>query len=307
MKYIGKNKLNPWNCFGKVIIVGFFASCSVLIQGCATGSSSQSVSASLKRISEPGPVTIRLKGKGGDQTTTRFYSHSRTKNYHQAQIVKKKDEIVEFSLLETIKNHNEKSDRITVLSTAKDKDGIVSLHDLAFPEVNEVIEYIYTSTGKVLKAGDYPKWSIFYVPPLPLPSGSVSVGDTWEMTEEWRSMNNGIPLQVSLVGILKNVYQCGQDRCADIELSGDVAIANAPAVEINFISEMHGRLLFNLDKGINVWSLIQGQEDLRVNQDQTVVISCLASNLLGPEEIKLPTSDTITKCDPTGNPVTEIP
>lgn len=302
-----KPSLSIWNYLENAIIVGFFASCSVLIQGCATGRSSQSLSASLKRINDPGSVTIQLKGQKGDKAATRFYSHSQTKSFHQAQIVKKKDEIVEFTLVETIKHNNTSSDRITVLSTSKDKDGVVSLHDLAFPEKDEVIEYIYTSKGKVLKAGDYPKWSIFYVPPLPLPDGPVQVGDTWEMTEEWRSMNNGIPLQVSLVGILKNVYQCGEDRCADIELSGDVAIANAPAVEIDFISEMHGRLLFNLDKGMNVWSLIQGQEDLRVNEDQTIVVSCLASNLLEPETAQFSMDRSMTKCDPTGQPVTEIP
>ncbi len=292
--------ISIYNNSAKYIIVSLLASCSILTQGCAT--TNQPWSASLKRVNQPGAVTIQLKGQKGDQAVTRFYSHSQTKNFHQAQIIKKKDEIVEFSLVESIKSHNLKEDRITILATSKDKDGVVSLHDLAFPEKDEVIEYVYTSRGKVLKAGSYPKWSIFYVSPLPLPEGPVNVGDTWEMTEEWRSMNNGIPLQVSLVGILKNVYQCGEDRCADIELSGDVAITNASIAEIHFVSEMHGRLLFNLDKGMNVWSMIQGQEDLRVNEDQTVVTSCLTSRLLKSEKVQwLSESSSRVNCLPTGH------
>lgn len=302
LKSLRQNHLTHRNHSIKCLIVGIVCSCSVLIQGCATGSHSNAMYSNLKPIENPGPVTIELKGKKGDTVKTRFYSHSLTKNFHQSQIIKKKDEIVEFSLVEEIRQSDSKKDRIIVLATSKEKDGVVDLHDLAFPELDETIEYVYTSKGKVIKAGEYPQWSIFYVPPLPLPEVPVQVGDTWEMKEEWRSMNNGIPLQVNLVGILKNVYQCGADRCADIEMSGDVSLANATAVDINFVSEMNGRLLFNIDKGVSVWSMIQGQEDLRTNDDQTIVLSCLASNVLQPDGVVLQ-QNPVTQCQPTGEPI----
>ncbi len=220
-----------------------------------------------------------LKGRPGDVVETRYVSKSDSKNYHQGQITKEKEEVVEFTLVERVKAVDVVKDQITVESTSKDKDGIVDLHDLAFPEVDEVIEYVYATDARVLKAGTYPEWSVFYVAPLPLPKNEVRVGDTWEMNDEWRSLKNGIPLQVSLVAILKELKKCGPHTCAEIEISGDVGLVGAPPDEIQFISEVKGMVTFNVDRGIPVASNIESNEDLRMANDQTVVKSTIESKV----------------------------
>ncbi|MCB0406572.1 MAG: hypothetical protein KDD34_00130 [Bdellovibrionales bacterium] len=282
--------VSDWNYKRKIFFVSFLVSCCMTLQACSHMSGSGS---HLKALEVTEPVTIQLKGAAGDIHQTRFYSHSYSKNFQSGQIVKEKDEIVDFTLEEKIARVN-KAGNITLTATTKKKDGIVDLHELAFPEVDEVIEYLYTPQGKVLKAGDYPDWSIFYVPPMPLPSQPVSIGDTWELNDGWQSMNNGIPLTVNLVGIFKNLYACGSDRCVDIEVSGDVSVAKVLEAQMDFVSEIQGRILFNIDKGAIEWSHIQSREDLRMAESQTTVASCLISQLINNEK----NSVAPLKCQP---------
>lgn len=251
--------------------VGFLATCLLFLISCANLT---------KKNALPEAVRLQLKGKPGDVVKTRYVSKSRSKNFHQGQVTKEKEEEVEFTLVERVKSIDLVNNRITIESTSQDKDGIVDLHDLAFPEVDEVIEYIYQTDAKVLKAGGYPDWSVFYVSPLPLPSKEVRVGDTWEMNDEWRSLKNGIPLQVSLVAILKSLKPCGQNLCAQLEISGDVGLVGAPPDQIQFVSEVKGEVLFDIDRGIPVQSRIESEEDLRMANDQTVVSSTVESRVI---------------------------
>jgi hypothetical protein len=111
----------------------------------------------------------------------------------------------------------------------------------------------------------------------------VRVGDTWESESEWISLKNGIPLKVGIVGILKNLYECGPETCADIEVSGAVEILGMKKADVSFLSEISGRILYNIDQGMPLWSLIRSSEDLRLKESRTAVQGCVTSRMKTPE------------------------
>ena len=135
--------------------------------------------------------TIHLKSEEGRVENIKYFSHSKIKSFEEQQLIREKDEIVEF-LVESKSLASDQGNIRNILTTLE-KDGLVDLHDLAFPEVKERIEFVFKPNAEVLYAGSYPKSSVFYVPPLSLPSDAVKVGDTWEMQRSWISMKNNIP------------------------------------------------------------------------------------------------------------------
>ncbi len=250
-----------------------------------------------RELKAEGPVQLKLKGEKGGQTKTRYFSHSHILTFENSQLVRERDEVVEFSILNKYTDVNPSNGDISFVSTAVDKDGSVALNDLAFPEVKEKMEYILTTTGEVLKAGEQPVNSVFYLPPVPLPKSEVEVGDTWELTREWIGKNNGIPLQVKVVAILKSLVDCEGKTCAVIEVSGNVGVLADEVLASRFASELQGYVLFSIDKGDVLWSRIQSTETLQLPDDSSKVVSCMSSVLIEPEDVKpeIPAKDH--KCE----------
>ena len=57
------------------------------------------------------------------------------------------------------------------------REGVGLLHDLAFPEPGEIIDMEMSPEGTgYVKAGHFPKNSLFYLPPVPLPKEALMVG-----------------------------------------------------------------------------------------------------------------------------------
>lgn len=247
-------------------------------------------------------IKLALKSEKGVEDITRYYSHSYIRDYEGPQLVRERDEIVDFRVLEKIMGVNKKGE-ITVLTSTTTKDGTVDLHDLAFPEKGEEIEYIFNRDGKVLKAGDLPPDSIFYVPPLALPKGPVKVGDTWALDHAWISLKNGIPLAVHLVAILKSIRQCGKGLCADIELSGSVELVGLKKEAI-FNSSIWGRMLMSVEKGSVLWSEVRSRERMTLSGKGTDVLSCLVSGLEAPADLQILKVKPV--CKPTQDPVKPI-
>jgi len=272
----------------------FFLSTSLFVVGCSTSSKSVDVN---------GPVTLRLKGEQGQTDITRYYSHAKINAFAEDQKVKERDEIVDFSVSEKTKAVDEKNKRLTVVSSTIRKDGTVDLHDLAFPELNEEIEYVFDDLAKVFKAGPYPPESVFFVPPLPLPEEAVEVGSTWNMDHAWIGLKNGIPLQLQIIGILKGFGRCGsKDRCADIEISGNVDVIGIKKAAVEYRSEVWGRLLFSLDRGAVVWSEVRNKEMMRTPEESLEILACMASVLEEPRGL-LPKSGLKAFCVPNDEPV----
>ena len=250
-----------------------------------------------------GPVSIRMGGKPGSASETRYYSTSRILTYADKQLLRDRTETVDFTVRTEIKSVDTKSDRITYKSRTVRKDGAVALHDLAFPELNEELEYVIRSNAQVLQAGAFSPQSIFFVPSIPVPDQPVQVGDTWSMEHTWFSAREAIPLRLSITAILKDIVSCEGRRnaCADLEISGSVGLVLTPTQRgSKFESKIWGRMLFSLVRGDVVWSQTRSREEMVTKSDRVLVSSCMISQLNLDAK-------TVFGCHPVEEPITEVP
>jgi len=87
---------------------------------------------------------------------------------------------------------------------------------------------------------------------------------------------------LDMVTIFKEVYACGGQACADLEISGRVKILRANK-KVRFRSNISGRLLFSIEKGAIVWGHIRNSEVLTTAEQKVAVESCLDSILVEPK------------------------
>ncbi len=248
-------------------------------------------------------IRIELKGKPGAVLETRYQSNSHVKTFADGQILRDKQESVDFTVVTKIKAFDEKEKVLTYSVSTVAKDGTVDLHDLAFPEKNEEIEFKARTNGVVLKAGKYPPQSLFFVPSLPVPKDEVRVGDTWTMDHTWYSAHDGIPLKLDVIGILKDMVPCGGGLCADIEVSGSIKLSQPPtSVGARFASRVWGRVLYSPSRGDIVWSEMRSQEEMDVGSEKMSVLSCMVSETLVKDRYKTPVT-----CTPDLAPVLNVP
>jgi len=242
----------------------------------------------LEEIRNPGPIELRLKADLNHPEQVEYISRSRSSSLEDNQLRQQKEESVTFvSQAETLKAEAAK-DRFTQSLTIVKKEGTVDLHDFAMPELGESLEVTADSHGRILKAGDYPENSVFYVPPVSLPDGPVSIGDTWTLKAGWLSLEEMIPYQLDMVSILKAVWKCGKDRCAQIEISGDVTLDGPAAQAMSFKSQWRGMIYFDIEAGTVVWSRVDSVEQFAAGNVRRDVDSCLEAALVSPDEEKIP-------------------
>lgn len=256
------------NDYRKPLAVGTLIACLTIFVGCAgTG---------YKPLKDSGkPLNLEFRPSVGDKETIQYYSHTHIRISEGDQLIRKKEELLEFDVESQISKVE--GDQIFVDLKTTRKDGTASLHDLAFPELGELLSVIYTTKAKVVESGGHPKSSIFYVPPISLPEKPVAVGETWEMTHTWVGSSNGVKLKLDLVTIFKNLYSCDGQRCADLEISGSVTIPGLSQSDIKLDSLVSGRLIYNLDSSALVWSLVKSQESLHNTDSRVFVQSCMIS------------------------------
>ncbi len=284
--------MTSWRLF--YTSLGLFGLSSLV--GCATlGGPSGSL---------PKAVEIRFKGKAGETTETRYFSNSHILSYEAQQLLRDRTEGVDFSVNSHVSKFDEKGKILSFELRTIRKDGTVALHDLAFPELNEEIDYVVRSTGEVLHAGRYLTQSLFYVPAMPIPAGPVEVGDTWTMDHTWLSAKDAIPMKLEVVGILKDIVVCEKVKiCADIEISGHVGLVAAPTVAgAHFESRLWGRMLFSIERGDVIWSEMRSDENMTMPGDRMAVTSCMVSETKLGADYK-----TAFACDPSEQGVGKIP
>lgn len=234
--------------------------------------------ASAPHKTQPESIRIELRGQAGASTETRYHSHANVKTYSESQILRDKQEVVDFTTITKIRSFDPATKLLSYTVRTTEKDGTVSLHDLAFPEKNEEIDFIAKTNGIVIKAGSYSPQSLFFVPAMPVPGEEVRVGDTWTMEHTWFSAADNIPLKLDIVGILKAIVPCAGTICADIEVSGSVKLVrSATTANARFDSRVWGRILYSPSRGDIVWSEMRSQEEMNVGADQMSVLSCMVS------------------------------
>lgn len=262
------------------------ASVAALLIGC---SSNRLKMEQAEKINPSKAVTIELKLNPGSQFDTHYLSNAYIRNYSDQQLTREKHEAVDFTTQTKALDYNPNLKLLRYSMKTVSKDGQVNLHELAFPEKNEEIEFIVRSNAQVIKAGKNPPDSLFFVPSLPVPDHPVEVGDTWEMIHEWRSAAEKIPLRLETVGILKGLVKCEGDKtCADIEISGGVKLAIKPdAVGAKFGSRIWGRMLFGLERGDIIWSEVRSEEEMGAGNDRVLIQSCMVSETKVSKDLKL--------------------
>jgi hypothetical protein len=243
------------------------------------------------------PVLLELSGSLNRQEVLRYFFASHKQSQAGTAKPEIKQENVDFEVQTTTKEVFPGGE-VSYLVQTLNRKGDVPLHDLAFPEPGERLEQIMTRSGRVLKAGEYPPESIFFLPPIPLPIDAVSVGDTWSLRHRWASDSSGLPLELDLVAIFKSVYACGEgDECADLEISGQVSLPQkVPGLQLE--SQIEGHMLFAIKYGSVVWSEIRTSEKVIADQTTATIHSCLKSHIKNPENYKWKW-DTEIQCDPT--------
>lgn len=242
----------------------------------------QGISCAHQTLSAQKDVLLELKGAPGRKDQTRYYSHTRTEVIEDNQLLREKDEMVDFTV-ESVLTAGP-ADRVSFTSKTIRKDGTFDLHDLAFPEKGESIDFVLSKNATVLSVSDYPPSSVFYIPPIPLPDRPVRLGDTWEIRHLWASQDQGIPMELRVIGILKSVNKCPSGTCALIAISGDVQIAGRLDEAHQFHSELNGEMSFAVEQGLITWSLIQSDEQLKSADGKIHVTSCLMSKLDDPKQ-----------------------
>lgn len=262
--------------------------------------------AMLRRAPAPERIEIVLKGQPGQKNETRYYSNSRSLLYSESQLLRDKTESVEFTVGTEITGHNPAEKLLSFNVRTLQKDGVVPLHDLAFPEVNEKVEYVVrTDSAQVLRASRYSPQSVFFIPTLPMPQKAVRPGDTWVMEHDWISSHDQVPLRLQVVAIFKDIVACGKNWCADLELSGNVSFSGLVVTGrsgFHFVSRLWGRVLFDLDRGDVIWSEIRNYEDVGSAKERTLVHSCMVSELKTGARYKTP-----LVCEPAEKPVQAVP
>jgi len=236
---------------------------------------------SVKEVKINTPVKLELSQQLGQFDITHYRYHSSKSTLDERKIKIKRDEIVDFKVRSEIKGLSP-SGLIRLQVKTVQKEGPVELNDLAYPELNETIDFALTKNAQVVRAGNYPSESIFFVQPIPLPDHPVAKGDTWAVEHAWLSRHNGIPLKLELVAILSRFVECGAgDTCADIEISGRVTLPPG-MIRGSLDSKVYGRLLFALKKGLIVWSEVRTDENLNTPDERVEIASCMESVIEAP-------------------------
>ncbi len=271
--------LNTWKHTSLSASVYLLFSCLCFVVACVTGSPSKGLGRP-EKLSKPEAIDLVLNPSVDQEFVHQVRSSSVSRTYLKYQLRNEKQEVVDFKTLTVAKPMK---DFVRQEVSVLEKDGPVNLHNLGIPNLGEKIEFQLDAQARVLKAGSYPKNSIFYVPSISLPKDKVKIGDTWTLSHQWVVEDNGLPIQVELVSILKNVYSCGPDECADIEISGEVKIPNEIFHGMYLESYIRGRILFNRVSGVIVWSEIRNDELLSSNDTEVKILSCLETKLVSPQ------------------------
>lgn len=247
------------------------------------------------------PVLLRLKARPKTSEIVDYFHVSASRAFEGRELRHEKTESVGFTATaETLKAEE---DKFTQSITVTKKDGTIGLHDFAMPEPGERLEIVADAKGKILKAGDWPTNSIFYVSPISLPDNPVEVGDTWVMQASWLSLQDMVPYELEMVSILKGFVKCGEDTCADIEINGNVGMQGQLKQALVFRSEWRGRMLFALDAGTVVWSRTNSEETFAYDRIYRTVGSCLEAALRKPTARSLFQGEAKPSCEGFSPPV----
>lgn len=315
--------LNPRNNPGKGVFVQYLDTCltemlrgiilfvplAILAVGCGSTLERTDVNNQFKpkKLSTTGEVDFQFTPPQGRVETVRMQSKTITRTFSKGQLLHEREEVVEFSIRNTVTQVESGSGLRSIVVETISKDGPQDLYDLGYPELGESIDYVFNTKGEVRKAGNFPSNSIFFIPPIALPKRPVAVDETWTMQKDWISLRNGLPMTVDILTIFKNVFACGNNhQCAELEISGEVRVPESLRKKAKIQSMITGRLLYNLSTGTILWSDIRNRDMLGVEHDRVESVSCTESVLDSPTSDRWPWRPK-PSCDPSRDVPMTVP
>ena len=287
----------------------FYLLLASLPSACTSSSKLQT----LKVSSDLSPVALRFSPQLNYSDVTQYKTRAITRSYLGGEIASKVQENSDFSVETKITGVDSERRLIDYSVRTLDKEGKLDLADFAMPEVGETIDFQITESGQVIKAGDFPPGTIYFLPPVSLPGKEVKIGDTWDMTASWVSAKSGIPLEMSIASILTNLRDCGTvGRCAEIDISGHVTIKGIPQnpiasktldnkeVSMRFRSQLKGKVILAASSGITLYSVVRSDEHLSGENQHVDISSCTISYVKEPKDHRVVTEGKLD-CNPEGD------
>lgn len=242
------------------------------------------------------PISMNLDGIQGHKDIYSIHSQTLVENTSPDKLLHQKIEMVEFDVQTEIAKVDSKNSTIAVDTKTIKKEGSLSLHDMAYPELDETIQFVFDKQGRVLHAGRHQPGTIFFVSPLPLPDRPVKVGDTWTYETDWVAQGSGLPMKLQLVMILKKTVRCfGDEYCAEVEWSGKTY---PEEVKMPIESRISGYTFYRPKTGSQIWTWSRNEEQLELQGVKMKVSTCIQS-ILKSEKSKLnPFAGRAPICDP---------
>jgi hypothetical protein len=281
---------------------------SILLLILSAGCSSVSLREKLDDSPVVDPVVLQLGGNKGLHDITLFHTNVISQNLSDGELVKKTSEENDFKVRTELVDIDPVASQLAYKVVTLEKAGKADLHEYAIPNLGEEIIFRMSKNGQVLEAGAAPKGSIFFVPPISLPNKPVQKGDTWPLKSNWVSLKTGVPLEMDIVSILSNLKKCGTDLCAVIDVSGGVTIKGLPTnflsskegkedIQLRFVSKINGQIIFNVNRGVVVYSYVRSEESLNGKTDSVLIQSCIIAKVDEPKEYSVIKSGPLS-CNP---------
>jgi hypothetical protein len=223
-------------------------------------------------------------GKTFDQD---YRSTSVITNFVDGKQIERKTESGKFKLRTAFRPADGRTPLLRAEVATIEAQGDLDLHELAFPQLGEAIQFAFWPDGAVESAGSFDRSSLFFVPPVSFPENPVQVGDTWLMTHQWSSRKTKIPLRIELVSVLKAFWGCGSMTCAEVDLSGRVEIVGLREGVARFSSSVRGTALFVVEWGFPAWLIVGGDEEFHTAGRRVRVESCLVALTTDPDVLSV--------------------
>jgi hypothetical protein len=251
---------------------------------------------STSQIETQDPISLNLEGVPGHKDLYSIHSQTLVENVSPDKLLRQKIETVEFDVATQIEKVDKKNSTIEMETTTTKKDGSLSLNDMAYPELDETIDFVFDKRGRVLHAGRYSPDTIFFVSPLPLPDRPVKVGDTWTYETEWVTQDSRLPMKIQLVMVLKKALKCyDKEYCAEVEWSGRVF---SDELKMPIVSHINGYTLYRPKTGSQIWTWSRNEEQMEMQGVKMRVSTCIQS-ILKSEKSKInPYANKEPTCDP---------
>lgn len=193
-------------------------------------------------------------------------------SYQDSQLVYSKADSIDFSTEHILIQPPGKESLLMEVATLS-RTGTRSLTALGFPEVDKRLIWQLSRSGQVEFVNGVKTQDQFSIPYLPLPTDSVTVGETWGLSHQWSTQSASVPLHMELGMVLQSVRR---NKIAHVLVSGGYGFFR-PTENVDFKGQIHGEFLFDMESGQVIHSIFYTTDRLSSDDNQVTTRTCLES------------------------------